>query len=216
MATTLPRPSLKDRQRWFLWKRETSIEEIAARDRITVEQAKESIDKMEMWRWAGSFEEVDAEYNHMALELIPAQKKVILDGMKATSWRTNAKGKQVKEVDHTTRMKAAELGKEFAAAAKPKAPGNVVNVQTNVANMGQNGSQGGLSFEQRLREIKAKRAIGQLSAPPPQLEATTMSQAEKIAAEFEEAGIDLEDGDLDELEGEEDDEGDDEDSEENS
>jgi hypothetical protein len=194
------KPSTTDRQRWYLWRSEKSIEEIAARERVKPETVRKSIDAVEVYRLSGSYEEVDAAWNHMALELVDEQKSVLLGAMVAETWITLPDGTRESIADHATRLKAIEVVKDLAVVSRPKAPMNQVNVQTNVAN-GLNGSSGGMNFEQRLREIKARRMAELVTAPAttPMLEAETTSQAESIAAELEDAGIDLEEGDIEEI-----------------
>jgi len=199
MPTVLAKPSVKDRQRWYLWRSEKPMEEIAARDRVAVETIKESIDKVEAYRYIASAEEVDMAYNMMALELVDSQKKVLKEAMNAKTYRIDTNGKEKVISDHATRLKALDVAREFASVARPKGPGIQINTQNNVNGAGVNGTVGGLSFEQRLREIRAKREI---EAPHAiMLEAPKMTQAEKLAEEFEGAGIDLSDEDIDALEG---------------
>jgi hypothetical protein len=203
----LQKPNIKDRQRWFLWRTEKPIEEIAARERVSVDAVKKSIDKVQMYHFAGSFEEVGVAYNHMALEIVEEQRQVLKSAMVAETWRTipSGKGKEVlyePTADHATRLEALRVGMAFASLSRPKEPANQINIQQNNANgMGGN-SGGGMSFEQRIREIRARRQDAQLTSgqvllapPPPQ-----KSQVEILADEFEDAGIDLDDEDLDELE----------------
>lgn len=191
-----PKPSVKDRQRWYLWRSEKPMEEIAAREKTDVANVRASIDRVESYRFLVSIEEVDLAYNAMALELVDDEKRVLKQAMKAKTWRTANNGKEVPIVDHKTRLSAIEIAREFTNTVRPKTPMTQVNVQQNVAN----GMSGGMSFEQRLREIKARRAAG-LTSGPPLLEAKSQpSQAEAIAAEFEEVGIDLEEGDVEDME----------------
>ena len=193
-----PKPSVKDRQRWYLWRSEKPMEEIAAREKTDVANVRASIDRVESYRFLVSIEEVDLAYNAMALELVDDEKRVLKQAMRAKTWRTANNGKEVPIVDHKTRLSAIEIAREFTNTVRPKTPMIQNNVQNNV-NGGVNGG-GGMSFEQRLREIKARRMAGELGNGPPLLEARTeLSQAERIAEELEEAGIDLEDGDLAEL-----------------
>jgi len=203
MAPSLEKPSLKDRQRWYLWKQEKPIEEIAAREKVTVETIRKSIDAIESYRLAGSYEEVDIAWNHLALRLVEDQEGVLRSAMVAEKVTVLPDGARGFVPDHLTRMRALEVAREFAEVTRPKVPMNQMNVQTNVVS-GSNGSGGGISFESRLREIKARRAAGELSSGAPLLEASAQpSQAEALAAEFEDVGIDLEEGDLEEMEGDE-------------
>ena len=203
--TAILKPTQKDRQRWYLRKmQELSFEEIAAREKVAVETVQKSFDAVELYRFSGAYEEVDIAWNHLALRLVEQQESVLLSAMVAETWRTLPDGTQEPTADHSTRLKAIDVVRELAVVSRPKAPMNQVNVQTNVAN-GVNGSGGGMSFEQRLREIRAKRDLGQLGTGQPiMIEAVQRTQAEKIASEFEDAGIDLDDDDLDAFEGDDD------------
>lgn len=207
MAVTLTKPTIKDRQRWYLWKQEKPIEEIAARDRVGEDTIRKSIDAVEIYRMSGAYEEVDISWNHMALRLVEDQESVLRSAMVAESWRTMKDGTEIPIPDHATRLKAIEVVKDLAVVSRPKAPMNQVNVQTNVANGTHGSNGGGLSFESRLREIRERRGMGQLGSGQPLLieSAPEQTQAEKVAAELDDIGIDLDEDDLRDLEGEEED-----------
>jgi len=206
MTMALQKPTVRDRQRWYLWRSEKPLEEIAARERASVETIRKSIDRVEAYRFIASVEEVDVAYNHLALNLIEDQENTLRSAMVAETWRTFPDGRQESIPDHLTRLKAIDTARELIEVTRPRVPSTQVNVQQNVASGV--GASGGMSFEQRLREIRAKREVQQIPGNNPMLlEAPPqMTRAEKIVAEFEEAGIDLEDGDLEDLEEGDDDE----------
>jgi len=167
------------------------MEEIASREQVNVDTIKRSIDKVEAYRYVASAEEVDMAYNHMALELVEKQAEVLMDAMNANRYRVTFGGDEVIESDHATRLRALEVAKSFTEVSRPKGPATQVNIQQN-NNSGGNGSGGGISFESRLREIRAKNAVnllpdgGQVLLDSPQ----RMSQMETIESELEDLGFD--------------------------
>lgn len=202
-------PSLKDRQRWYLWRSDKTVEEIAAREHAAIKEVQKSIDKVESYRYLGSIEEVDARYNHAALELVDEQVSVIRRAMKAKTVRTNPVTGQDKTIDdHATQLAAAKEAREMAGVTRAKSgPAIVNNLMQQNNGVGQR-VNGGLDFESRLRMLRAQQAEQLPVTVTRQLEAPKdePSHAERIAADMQEAGLELDDDELDELSGDVDDE----------
>jgi hypothetical protein len=198
----IERPGVLDRKRWYLWKSDKTVEELAAREHVAIKEIQKSIDKVESYRFLGSVEEVDAEYNIAALELVEEQKQVVLKAMRAKKTRTNVvTGKEVTVEDFVTQLAAAKEAREMAFASRMKGPA-IVNNLLQQNNGAQNRPGGGMDFESRLRMLRAKNdaqlpTVAVRSLPAPQEE---MSQAEALVADMEKSGIELSDAELDELE----------------
>ena len=197
----IERPGVLDRKRWYVWKSDKTIEEIAAREHVSIKEIQKSIDKVESYRFLGSVEEVDAEYNIAALELVEEQKQVVQKAMRAKKTRTNVvTGKEVTVDDFVTQLAAAKEAREMAFASRMKGPA-IVNNLLQQNNGGQQRPGGGMDFESRLRMLRAKNdaqlpTVNVRSLPAPQEE---MSQSEALAADMAKSGIELSDAEMDEL-----------------
>ncbi len=198
----IERPSVQDRKRWYLWKSDKTPAEISAREHVSIKEVQKSIDKVESYRFLGSVEEVDAEYNIAALELVEEQKQVVLKAMRAKKKRTNVvTGKEVTVEDFVTQLAAAKEAREMAFASRIKGPA-IVNNLLQQNNGGQQRPGGAMDFESRLRMLRAKNDaqlpnVTVRSLPAPQEE---MSQAEALVADMAKSGIELSDTEIDELE----------------
>jgi hypothetical protein len=193
---------VQDRKRWYLWRSDKTPAELAAREHVSIKEIQKSIDKVESYRFLGSVEEVDAEYNIAALELVQEQKQVVLKAMRAKKTRTNVvTGKDVTVEDFVTQLAAAKEAREMAFASRIKGPA-IVNNLLQQNNGTQNRPGGGLDFESRLRMLRAKNdaqlpTVNVRSLPAPHEE---MSRTEALVADMAKSGIELSDAELDEFE----------------
>ena len=123
---------------------------------------------------------VIASQSKLILETAELEKAALAAALQATTMEQTGVDDEDKPVfepvpNHQIRLQASEIITEKVAAIQPKGNGKSINVQTNVGVVSQ--PQGpaapprGLTVEERLRELQAKRqgllTDGQNSAPAP-------------------------------------------------
>lgn len=160
VPSTRSLPSLNltaaDRKRWLLLGTGMEIEEIAARQKVTVHRVRDSIAKMAMYLKANSHEIVDARVNELALAKLEKFSGFMDEAM--TALKTLSDGKtQVRDLEPG--FKAMKLLKDLIESIRPKGAGVAVQVNTQV-----NGGGGGVgansqSFEERLRKIRERNNL---------------------------------------------------------
>ncbi len=212
-------PTTRDRNFYLLSRRGWSTAELAVRFSTKEPTVKLAIERYQIYRDSLANDEQDLALAEMVQRTMPKVEKVLTDAMKAERQVNVGRGQQVimrKMADHTTRLAAASMVKEFIETGRPKGGGITVNTQVNNPGVGPapTAVAKGFDFESHLREIRAEKGLGN--------EATIIDASFDededggLAAELSEIGVEIEDEeddeDVDEDEGLEDD-GDDEDDE---
>lgn len=210
----MKKPTKRDQMIWLAWKRGQTAETIAAHNHMKEPQVRAAIDRWQLFADVHSNEQVDLKYNQMFEEIIPMQKKVLLDAMKADHVVNVGRGKQVimrKMADHTTRLESLKTAKALMEISRPKGGGININTQVNNDRGGVAAANAprGFDFEARLRDIRASKGIEDAGAV---IDAEFEDEEkDELADELAEMGIELEpdedeDEDEDEVEDDEDDE----------
>jgi hypothetical protein len=132
-----------------------TIEEIAAADHVSISTVQTSIKAVEVRKQLCSIHEVETAEAQLLLDTIPLQQRALERALNATQMVMGAHGR-VKEVpDHTTQLRAVDVLTQKSASLRPQvkvAPTTQVNVNT-----GNQTLVNGMTFEDRVREIREKR-----------------------------------------------------------
>lgn len=205
-------PTRTDRYRYYLKRKNFSLDEIAAQTNCSVIQVSESFARMEEYMASVSNEEVDFAINQVVLQQITGVGKVIQKAMGAERRREVKIGKKkngddkfrvIKIADHDTRLKAVETLKTFADLTRPKGGGITLNANTQVNN-GMGASTGDVIRGRSFEDIVRKKRL----ADNPDEEGEIVLDAEEgeiqsVEDELSDIGIDLDDEDDEDEEGDE-------------
>lgn len=163
----LTKPSKKDREWYLLSRRGWSEDMLASRDKKSPTTIKAGIMRYQLWRDSMAVDEQDLAIAEMTSRLMPKVEKVLTEAMTATHSTNVGRGNKVimrKGADYATRIKAVETVKSLIETGRPKGGGIQINTQVN--NPGGKGDgqapggTGGFDFESHLRDIRAKKGLG--------------------------------------------------------
>lgn len=156
------KPNKQDRARWFLFKRNVPVDEIAKRHNCTLVTVQKSIERMEAYNAQTSNEIVDMRRNEMAINLADKTEAALGRALDAKTIvrRENKHGKMVvvsRDPDHKTQLAAAAQVKEILTATIPKGAGVSIAVQQNNTQQVDNSRRS--NFVDLLRAARERRGM---------------------------------------------------------
>jgi hypothetical protein len=158
-----------------------SVEQLAKDEGIEERYIRQSIEKVEAYRALNTLEELEASQVEVVLFNRDLEKLAIRGSLTAVTEVRDDKGKILYKLpDHETRLKGVEVLAKITdnlIGAKARAVNSGSTTNVNILNAGNSGGVGIATFEDRLREVKKKRA---------QLEEQNLPAIEVGAQELEE------------------------------
>lgn len=170
-----------------------TIEDIAARENVSVQRVQESIDCVKEYSFRHSNDMVALRVNELFIQKIDRVAKVFDRGLMAKKRVPAGKGKYVTVADVGMQLKTVETIKSMQEIAQPKAPLVQNNTQFN-NNLNPSGYQPGMSFEARLRQVRERRGLKN-EEEAVILDAAEVDGESTLEEELEGIGVDLDDGD---------------------
>jgi hypothetical protein len=212
-GTKIVKPTTRDRNFYLLSRRGWSTAELAVRFSTKEPNVKAAIERYQIYRDSLANDEQDLALAEMVQRAMPKVEKVLTEAMKADRQVNVGRGQQVimrKIADHSTRLAAVSMVKEFIETGRPKGGGIQINTQVNNPGGGPTPTviSKGFDFESHLREIREKKGLGNEVAI---IDAKFDEDEDGgLAAELSEIGVELDEDEDDEEEfedGDEEDEG---------
>jgi hypothetical protein len=140
-----------------------STEQIAKEEGIGESCIKQSIARVEAYRALNTIEALEASQVEVILFNSEVQKRALRNGLMATTVFTDKDGKVSREPDYETQLQCLNIMERMTKnllGSKPGGaplPSSTTNV--NIVNAAGGAGVGILTFEDRLREVKRKRAL---------------------------------------------------------
>lgn len=168
-----------------------STEQLAKEEGVDERYIQQSIAKVEAYRALNTLEELEASQVEVVLFNKDLEKLAIRGALQAVTEIRDDKGKVIgKSPDHETRLKGVEVLAKITdnligAKAKPTQANNQTNVNVFAGPGG--GGVGIATFEDRLREVKKKRA--QLEQNNPVIDIGGQEELEEVTPDWEGSGV---------------------------